>query len=140
MAPQRIDAHGLGVAEPLFQKGFARGPAILVRIPILIERAEHVEGPAIEKQPAAARLEATKSDAFGDAVDGLAVDEQRHGDFIEVRRVGRPEFDLVERHAQVENVGVHGEISLGDASASAEIATRTVAGVAVESAPRARIA
>ena len=68
VAPQRIEPHRLGVSEPLLQKRLIGVAAILLGIPILVERAEHVEGPAVQEQPSVARFEKPEADAPLDRV------------------------------------------------------------------------
>ena len=72
MASERIEAHRLGVGEALFEKLGARRPALLFRMPILIERAHHEEGPAVQEKPTLSRLEAPKPDDPLDRVDDRA--------------------------------------------------------------------
>ena len=69
MASERIEAHRLGVGEALFEKLGARRPAFIFRMPVLIERADHEEGPAVQEEPALSRLEAPKPDDPFDGVD-----------------------------------------------------------------------
>ena len=61
-------------------------------MPVLIERAEHVEGRAVEKEPPVSGLEATKADRAFEGVDRRAARHEFDRETIEIRRVGRPGF------------------------------------------------
>ena len=76
VASQRIEAHRLGVPEPLFEKIRAGRAAFLVEAPILIQGAEHVERLAIEDEARVARLETPESDDPLDGVDNRAAANQ----------------------------------------------------------------
>ena len=62
VAPQRVEPHGLGPAEALLEKLRARRPALFLRMPVLIERADHEERFSVQREASVLRLEFPESD------------------------------------------------------------------------------
>ena len=94
MASERIEAHRLGVGEPLFEKLGAWRPALLFGTPVLVERAHHEEGPAVQEKPTLSRLKAPKPDDPFDRVDDRALGDQLDDGGVEVGRLRRPRRGL----------------------------------------------
>ena len=90
VASERVEAHRLGVGEPLFEKLGARRPALLLGMPVLVERADHEEGPAVQEKPPLPRLEAPKPDDPLDGVDDRVAANELDDDGVEVGRLRRP--------------------------------------------------
>ena len=62
MAAQRVEPHGLGVAETLLEKIRVGWTAFLLRVPVLVERADEKERLAVENKLALFGLEAAEAD------------------------------------------------------------------------------
>ena len=92
MATQRVEPHQLGVAKTLLEEFWARRPAFLLRVPVLIEGAQEVERLAVEKEPTVSCRELAKADRAFERVDDLAVANELDLEAIKIRRFRRPGF------------------------------------------------
>ena len=90
VAAQRVEPHRLGVAEPLLEKRLARRPALFLRVPVLIERAGHEKGLAVQQQAPVSGLEAPEADRPLQPVDRRPAAYHFDGERVEVGSVRRP--------------------------------------------------
>jgi hypothetical protein len=112
MAAQRVEAHRLGVDEPLFEKLRIRWAALFFRMPVLIERAEHGERPSVEDETSLFRLKQPEPHSAVYGVDHASAVDQLDCDVIEIRSLGRPWVRVWRRESRYELRGVERKVPM----------------------------
>jgi hypothetical protein len=97
VAAQGVEPHRLRAREALLKEFSARRAALLLRIPILIECAEQIEGVAVQEEASLLGLEPPEPNDPLDRIDNLTAGNQFNDEIVKVLRFRRPRLGLRDR-------------------------------------------